>query len=76
MHVWALRAAAILALAGAGLCGFVWNARRALPYDQQGRYFDAANMIVLNEQALIAYGALALGLAVIAAVCWMASRRG
>lgn len=72
----AQRLAAGLLLLGAGACAWIWNARRALPYNEEGRFLDAANAVVLHQQSVTIYGLLALALTLFAAICWQASRRG
>lgn len=63
----------MLLFAGAGVSGFVWNSRRALTYNAEGRYFDSESAVVLLEQAVAVYGALAILLCVLAAICWTVS---
>lgn len=70
-----LRVAALASLTAAGYCVGCWNARRALPYNEQGRFFNANSAVVLHEQAVTIYGSLALGLAVFALTFWMMSRK-
>jgi len=60
---WALRIAGALAFLGAIICAGAWNARRALPFDSTGRYFDPVTAIVTREQSVIAYGIAALAFA-------------
>ena len=67
--------AAALLLPSALAFGWIWNARRLLPYNEEGRYFDMDNAIVLHEQAVGIYGVLALGTAIIGAICWLASQK-
>lgn len=60
--------AATLALSLAGL----WRGRARLPYNEEGRYFDAAHSVVYTDGAVVTYGSLAVlfGAAAIAAGLW------
>ena len=71
----AFRVAAALLLTSALAFAWIWNSRRLLPYNEEGRYFDAASAVVLHEQSVGAYGVLALTLALIGATCWLVSRK-
>ncbi|WP_298305814.1 hypothetical protein [uncultured Erythrobacter sp.] len=71
----AIRLAAATSLAGAGLCAALWTSRRTLIYNDQGRYFDAETTVVLHQQSVVIYGALALLLALLAIMLWLASKR-
>ena len=41
----------------------LWLARASLPYNEQGRYFDAANGVVYDQSAVLVYAILTLLLA-------------
>ena len=60
-------ASALLLLASITMT-MVWLGRARLPYNQEGRYFDAQTGVVLHEQSvsLFAGGAMLLGLTAIA----------
>lgn len=72
----ALRAAASLLLVGAAVSAWIWNGRRLLPYNGEGRFLDSADGVAVNEQAVIIYGMLALALALLGMIFWLASQRG
>ncbi|MEN0653215.1 MULTISPECIES: hypothetical protein [Hyphobacterium] len=46
--------------------------RARLPYDEAGRYFDPADAVTYDQQAVLVYGVLAFAAAVVAvvAVVW------
>ncbi|MEM1051272.1 MAG: hypothetical protein AAGI28_04180 [Pseudomonadota bacterium] len=46
-----------------------------MPYNENGRYFDADNAVVFQQQDAAAYGYIALFLAVLAVWFFMLSRR-
>lgn len=46
----------------------LWNKRRRLPYNEQGRYFDEVNSIVLHEQSVTIFGLLAVFFGILATV--------
>ncbi|UAB78270.1 hypothetical protein INR77_00495 [Erythrobacter sp. SCSIO 43205] len=71
----ALRVAAILLFLGAGVLAWIWNARRALPYNDEGRYFDPLGGVVMHEQAVTPYGLSALALALLGSICAFTSSR-
>ena len=65
----------LVAAAFAGLailCAALTVLRARLPYDEAGRYFDPADAVTYDQQAVLVYGVLALGAAVVAvvAVVW------
>jgi hypothetical protein len=56
-----LRRAALLTVvavltAAALLLGLLWLKRFSLPYNEQGRYFDAANSVTYDDRAVLVYG--------------------
>lgn len=57
-----------LALLFADLC----RRRAALPYNEEGRFFDAQESVVYKDSSVVAYGGLALlfALATFLAVLW------
>lgn len=55
--------AALAALVAAGFSAFIWAERRALPYNAEGRFFDANTGTVLHEQSVAVYAIFAAGLA-------------
>jgi hypothetical protein len=70
---------ALLALASSLAAVFLtltWRMRAAMPYNSEGRHFDAAQAVVYHEQAVAIYAALALsGWALAALAAWGAFRR-
>ncbi|MFC4291415.1 hypothetical protein ACFOWX_03195 [Sphingorhabdus arenilitoris] len=68
-------AKAVLALAAALLSAAfarLWLSRRALPYGEEGQYFDAALGVTYSEGAVAVYSAAALlaGLATLLLAVW------
>lgn len=63
---------ATLLCAATLLLGALSLRRAALPYNEQGRYFDVANGVVYDEGAAVVYGMLAglFALAAFAAIMW------
>lgn len=55
--------AALAALVAAGFSAFIWAERRALPYNAEGRFFDASTATVFHEQSVAVYAILAASLA-------------
>jgi cell division protein FtsX len=49
--------------------------RARLPYDEAGRYFDPADAVTYDRQAVLVYGLLALLAAVVAVVAVVWRRR-
>lgn len=49
--------------------------RARLPYDEAGRYFDPADAVTYDQQAVLVYGGLALAAAVVAVVAFVWGRR-
>lgn len=47
----------VLFIATAG-AGFLWYSRLLLPYNKAGRWFDERTMVVYDQDAVVAYGAL------------------
>ncbi|MCF8879828.1 hypothetical protein L5876_08390 [Hyphobacterium sp. SN044] len=55
--------------AGLAILFAVLTALRArLPYDEAGRYFDPADAVTYDRQAVLVYGVLAFAAAVVAVV--------
>ena len=72
-----LALAVVAAAAGAWLTS-LWRHRAGLPYNAEGRYFDAAEAVVYREQAVAIYGgfaALAWIIAVAALVLALRARK-
>lgn len=65
------RAISVFTAIVALICGMLWNARRGIPYNEQGRFFDEVNSVVLHEQSVTIYGFLTLVLGSIAAAAWI-----
>ena len=65
-------ATALIAFTLALLLGRLWLRRAALPYNEQGRYYDAADSVVYTDGAVATYGMLAIlgGAAAVAAILW------
>lgn len=53
-----LTATAAFLTAATLLLARIWLQRLSLPYNEQGRYFDAAHSIVYDEGAVAVYGLL------------------
>ena len=70
-----LRIGGTLMLAGAAISALLWNGRRALSYNSEGRYFDPEQVMVLHEQAVAIYGAMALLLGLAGMALWMIAAR-
>ena len=66
--------AALFAISAIGLT-ILWWQRNVLPYDEQGRYFDAAESVVYQEQAAAVYAVLALASMLLALACFTISRK-
>lgn len=62
----ALLTVAAVLTAAALLLGLLWLQRLTLPYNEQGRYFDAANSVTYDDGAVLVYGLLALLFALLA----------
>lgn len=58
------------------LFGALTVLRVRLPYDAAGRYFDPADAVTYDQQAVLVYGGLALLAAVVAVVAFVWKRRG
>ena len=67
-------AVAVTASALALLLGGLSIRRAALPYNEEGRYFDAAQSVVYTDGAVVTYGLLALLCAAAALWAWSAWR--
>ncbi len=53
-----IRMACVIAILAATLTANLWIERAQLPYDSQGRFFDADQAVVFHEQSVIALGAV------------------
>jgi hypothetical protein len=70
-----LTATAALLTVAALLLGRLWLQRLSLPYNEEGRHFDAANAVVHDETALAVIGMLTALFAILAALSiFLASR--
>lgn len=70
-----LIATALLAALTAGFAWLSWT-RSQLPYDEQGRYFDAAAGVVNDEGAALVYAMIALALgAITLSAAWFGHRK-
>lgn len=56
---------AAVALGSSAASALIWNARRALPFNAEGRYFDPDNAVVVHQQSVTAYAMLAVALALV-----------
>ncbi len=65
-------ATAVIASALALLLGSLWLHRASLPYNEEGRYFDAAHSVVHSDSAVTLYGLVAalFAVAAVAAALW------
>jgi hypothetical protein len=65
-------ATALIASTLALLLASLWLRRAALPYNEEGRYFDAAHSVVYTDGAVGTYGLLAafFGVVAVAAGVW------
>jgi hypothetical protein len=65
-------AAAVTASAAVLILGTLWLGRAALPYNEEGRFFDATHSVVYTDSAVLTYGLLTAlsGLAAVAAAIW------
>jgi hypothetical protein len=68
-----LLATAALLSAATLLLARLWSQRASLPYNEEGRYFDAAHSVVYDEGAVGVYATLTVLLALSAAATlfWM-----
>ncbi|WP_299194838.1 hypothetical protein [uncultured Erythrobacter sp.] len=64
-----------ICMVGAIICAGLWNARRSLPYNEAGRYFDPVTATVFHEQSVAVFGAIAIALAALAIASVIAIRR-
>lgn len=72
---WLLRTISAFCLIGALICGGIWNARRGLHYNEEGRYLDLATAVVVHEQSVMIYAGFALLFAVLAAMALYTASR-
>ena len=63
---------AALALIG-GLFAWICKARLTLPYEENGRYFDAETGVALDQDAALAYGFIAFVAFALAGALWYSS---
>ncbi|WP_394730557.1 hypothetical protein [Altererythrobacter sp. GH1-8] len=66
-------ASAVFALASIG-SAIMWDRRRDLPFNSEGRYFDAASGTVVDQQSVLAFAALAITFALLAFASWPMAR--
>lgn len=68
----ALLVTAMLLSTATLLLALLWFQRLSLPYNEAGRYFDAAHAVVYDEDAITAYGLLTVlfALPTAAAIFW------
>lgn len=57
------------------LFGWLWQARRALPYNSEGRYFDAVSGVSYDQAAVTVYGGAAMFAGVITVLLAKWARR-
>lgn len=72
---WLLRTISGFCFVGALVCGGIWNARRGLPYNEEGRYLDLTTAVVVHEQSVMIYAGFALLFTVLAAMALYAASR-
>ena len=72
---WLLRTISAFCLIGALICGGIWNARRGLPYNEEGRYLDLGTAVVIHEQSVMIYAGFALLFTVLAAMALYAASK-
>ncbi|MDP5103196.1 MAG: hypothetical protein NWP98_04665 [Erythrobacter sp.] len=70
-----LMLAAVIALGLAVGAALIWNTRRSLPFNAEGRYFDPETAIVIQEQSVIAYATLTVALGLIGVALGFMARR-
>lgn len=66
---------AVLPAIAAGWFAFVASDRAGLPYNSQGRYFDAEEGVTYTDSAPLVYGVLAALFGLLAVGLWMVARR-
>ena len=57
--------ACAVALGTAAASALIWNARRVLPFNAEGRYFDPDNAVVIHQQSVTTYAMLGIALALV-----------
>ena len=67
--------AVVVILSAAGISAFIWAERRALSYNEEGRFFDESTATVLHEQSISVYAILAVALGFIGVGLAVISRR-
>lgn len=70
-----IRMASVLFLVAGNAGAAVWNARRSLPYNGEGRYFDPATGMVIEEQLIAGIGTIALTCIALSLGVWIISRK-
>ncbi|MDC8755392.1 hypothetical protein OIK40_12150 [Erythrobacter sp. sf7] len=67
--------ASAFALGLAAASALIWNARRALPFNAEGRYFDPDNAAVIHQQSVTGYAMVGIVLALVGVgLGWLARR--
>ena len=67
--------ASAIALGSAAASALIWNARRALPFNAEGRYFDPDSAVVIHQQSVTGYAMLGIVLMLIGVgLGWLARR--
>lgn len=67
--------AAIMALSLAAVCALIWNARRVLPFNAEGRYFDPRTAVVVHEQSVLVFAGLGIALTMVGVALGVLARR-
>jgi hypothetical protein len=67
--------AALIALVIAAGSALIWNARRALRFNPEGRYFDPDTATVVHQQTVEVYAILAVAFGLLAAGLGLMARR-
>lgn len=66
---------AIFLLIAAAVSGVLFWQRRSLPYNEQGRYFEAAQGVVYEAQAVTVYGGATVVLIILGVIILAIGRR-
>ncbi len=69
------RFTAIFLLIAAAVPGVLFWQRRSLPYNEQGRYFDAAQGVVYEAQSVTVYGGITVVLIILGVIILAIGRR-
>ncbi|WP_296722549.1 hypothetical protein [Erythrobacter sp.] len=67
----------LASLAGLGIAfgsALIWNARRTLPFNSEGRYFDPETAVVVHQQSVDAYAMLAVAAGLVGMVAGLMAR--